>query len=128
MMTAGKLLIISGVGIPIVSVLVTVITNALNPNVELVGLLFLVTTYPVIFLPLWVIPIIGGIFALKEKHNAFMLVSSYIALVYWAPFLFMVYMMVWDRTINYLAYLLYLLPLVAAVLAFAQLTKHRKIG
>jgi len=128
MKTAGILLIIFGLGMPLASVLVEKITLALNPNVELIGLWFNLTTRPVIFVALWVLPIIGGIFALMGKHYTFVLVSSCFALFYWLPFLVMVVLMIQDQTENLIAYLLYLPLLIIAVFALVNIIKSRNVG
>ncbi len=83
--TAGIMLIISGIGIPVMSAIVTALFIAISHD-EFSGLIVLFT-WPVIVVPIWALPVVGGIFALKRKHYTFVLVSAYAALFYWIPFI-----------------------------------------
>ena len=73
---AGYLLIIFGMGIPVVSILITVISS----NEQMVFF-----TGPMLILALWVLPIIGGFLAIKRKKFVFVFIGSIITLVYWFP-------------------------------------------
>ena len=84
--TAGMMLLVFGIGLPVVSIIITILFVKLSPHDELAGLIVLLTG-PVMIIPIWVMQIIGGIFALKGKFYSFVLASAIVALLYWIPFL-----------------------------------------
>jgi hypothetical protein len=79
--TSGILLIICGISEPVIALLATIAISGDDPEKGLIAL----ATIPLMIIPVWLIPIIGGIFAIKRKKYTFVYVSSIIAWIYWIP-------------------------------------------
>jgi hypothetical protein len=75
---AGILLIIYGIGVPLVLCLESLIVTTLDPETGLIAFILI----PLLFIALWILPIIGGAFAIKRKHFIFTIISNVIALLY----------------------------------------------
>jgi len=87
---AGLLLISSGICVPAISILVTVIVSLSDPDMGLI----IFATLPIIATPVWVLPIIGGVFAIKKKHYNFVLATSIINLLYFPLFFLTIWALV----------------------------------
>jgi hypothetical protein len=79
--TSGILLIICGISVPVIALLATIAISGDDPEKGLIAF----ATIPLMVIPVWLIPIIGGIFAIKRKKYKFVFISSIIAWVYWIP-------------------------------------------
>ncbi len=123
---AGTMLLIFGVGLPVVSVIVSILYIKLSPHDEFAGLIILLTG-PIIFIPIWVMQIIGGIFALQGRFYRFVLASAAVALLYWIPFLFVI---MGDRQRMFrhanAVFWLYLPLLILAIAAFVKILTGKK--
>ena len=122
---AGIMLIIFGIGIPVMSVIVSFLY--ISTSLDVFARLILLATGPVAIIPIWVIPIIGGIFALQGRFYTFILVSAIIALVYWIPFLAYV---IYSKGLMFkdgnAFFWLYLPLLILAVAAFVEVIRSGK--
>jgi hypothetical protein len=115
---AGILLLIFGIGIPVISILVSILI-ALDPELGLIVLF----TGPIIIIPLWVLPIIGGVFSIKRDHFVFALISSIIAFLYCIPLVFFINMAVSNGYGN--PSLLYVPLILISLAAFALILMSR---
>jgi hypothetical protein len=79
---AGRILITIGVGIPLLALIVTFpVYGLFYPSDQ-----YLFTTGPVIVLAVWVLPLVGGIYAMRRKKWRLALAGSIIAICYIVPF------------------------------------------
>jgi hypothetical protein len=83
---AGILLIITGIGQPIVGFLVLYIGTIPKEVDAQVALGVSLLIFASIFIPIWIISIIGGIMATIRTHYHFVVISCVISLLYWFPF------------------------------------------
>ena len=79
---AGIILIIIGVGIPLLALIATIVYTLFYPPDQ-----YAFFTLPFIVLALWVLPLAGGIYALKRKKWKLVLTGSITAILYIVPFL-----------------------------------------
>jgi hypothetical protein len=123
--TAGIMLLVFGIGIPIVSIIVSILYIATSNDVF--ARLILLATGPVVIIPLWAVQIIGGVFALRRRYYTFVLVSSIIALLYWIPFLIFVFSS-WSLMFKDgdAFFWLYLPLLIVAIAAFVKVLQGKK--
>ena len=122
---AGIMLLIFGIGMPVVSVIVSILYVKLSHD-ELAGLVVLITG-PVVIIPIWVMQIVGGLFAFKGKFYRFVLASTIIAMLYWIPYLFIV-IGDWTGMLRHANALfwLYLPLLILAIAAFVNVLRGKK--
>jgi uncharacterized membrane protein len=73
---AGILLLIFGIGIPIVLMLESIPISLLNDN----GAFVWFYTIPMVIIAFWILPIMGGVFTKKRKNLVF-IISNVIALL-----------------------------------------------
>ena len=78
---AGIMLMTIGVGIPLLPFVVTIVYILFYPPEQ-----YFFFTLPFIILALWVIPLAGGIYALRRKKWGLALAGSITALLYIVPF------------------------------------------
>ena len=80
--TAGIILVTIGVGIPFLALIISFpVYGLFYPSDQ-----YLFTTGPVIILAVWVVPLVGGIYALRRKKWGLALAGAIIALCYIVPF------------------------------------------
>ena len=123
--TAGILLLIFGLGMPVVSLIITELFLAVSKDDF--GKLRVLLSVPVIILPLWLLPVIGGILALLGRARTFVLVTAYISLIYWVPSLILALIIgrsLFDSTS--VLFLLYVPLLVIMVPALLNVEKARQ--
>jgi len=79
---AGRILITIGAGIPLLALIVTFpVYGLFYPSDQ-----YLFTTGPVIILAVWLLPLVGGIYALQRRKWGLALAGSITALCYIVPF------------------------------------------
>ena len=78
---AGRILITIGVGIPLLALIVTLVYRLFYPPDQ-----YFFATLPFIILALWVLPLAGGVYALRRKKWKLVLAGSITAFCYIAPF------------------------------------------
>ena len=79
---AGRILITIGIGIPLLALIVTFpVYGLFYPSDQ-----YFFTTGPVIILAVWVLPLLGGIYALRRRKWGLALAGSITALCYIVPF------------------------------------------
>ena len=82
---AGIILMTIGIGIPLAALIVTFFVYGLfYPSDQ-----YLFHTGPVIVLAVWVLPLLGGIYALKRKKWKLVLTGSITAICYIVPFAYL---------------------------------------
>lgn len=117
---AGILLIIFGVGVPGFSW----IMGSAQLGRDDIGLLIL--AMGILFIPIWILPIIGGVFAIKKRKYNFVLFSSVITLLYWIPLYIVSKDICFDYTYRTSETSLYLVILLISIVSFVLVLKSKK--
>jgi len=117
---AGILLIIFGVGVPGFSFIMA----RAQIGRDDIGLMFM--AFFILIIPIWILPIIGGVFAIKKRRFFFVLFSSVITLLYWIPF----YIVSKDICFHYPYHpgetILYVVLLIISIVSFVLVLKSKK--
>jgi hypothetical protein len=117
---AGILLIIVGVGVPGFSWIMGS-AQAGKDNVFL-GLVAM----GILFIPIWILPIIGGVFAIKREKYCFVLFSSVITLLYWIPFYIVSEDICFHRPYHPGETILYVVLLIISIVSFVLVLDSKK--
>ena len=92
---AGIILITIGIGIPLLPLVITIVYMLFYPPEQ-----YLFFTLPFIILALWVLPLAGGIYALRRKKLRLVLAGSITAILYIVPFLLLSVNLTMDYAIR----------------------------